>query len=235
MISRLTFLVTCFFAAVSVNAQSFEIIGIQENYKAAIGETIKVPVHLKNTSEKALIIVVKRLSTQLGSTQKNYFCIDNNCFDQKTEEYQVRIEPGQTLTSVHVALEAGLAHGISSAKYGAFNKSNPAEIYEFDLNFVVEEKPVKENIYTSAHIILHDVYPNPVKDHGVIHYTVLNEQVKAKVVVHNILGNIIDEYPLPFSENKVNIRAETMTAGIYFYTLYIDNEGVVTRKLICKK
>ena len=58
---------------------------------------------------------------------------------------------------------------------------------------------------------------------------------EAKIIIHNILGSPIDEYSLPSAENRVKIRAESMGAGIYLYTLYLDNEGVITRKLIVKK
>jgi hypothetical protein len=235
MIRSLTYLILMFFAAVSASAQTFEVVGLQDSYRGVIGETIKVPVHLKNTSDKTISLIIRRLSNQLGTTQKNYFCIDNNCLDQRTEDFILKIEPGQTISSLHVALEAGLAQGISSARYIAYNRSNPSESLEFDMNFVVEEKPFKEAIYSSNIIILHDVYPNPVKDNAVIDYTLLNEHVKAKISLHNILGNVMEEYPLPYSENKVKIHAESMNAGIYFYTLYIDGEGLITRKIIIRK
>jgi hypothetical protein len=235
MVRSLTYLILLILTAFSVRAQTFEVVGLQDSYRGVIGETIKIPVHLKNTSDKPISLVIRRLSNQLGTTQKNYFCIDNNCLDQRTEDYILKIEPGQTISSLHVALEAGLAQGISSARYIAYNRSNPSESFEFDMNFVVEEKPFKEAIYSSNIIILHDVYPNPVKDNAVIDYTLLNEHVKAKISLHNILGNVMEEYPLPYSENKVKIHAESMNAGIYFYTLYIDGEGLITRKIIIRK
>jgi hypothetical protein len=68
-----------------------------------------------------------------------------------------------------------------------------------------------------------------------VDYNIINDDIEAKIIIHNILGNAIEEYDLPAAENKVKIRAESMNAGIYFYTLYLDNEGVVTRKLIVKK
>jgi len=83
--------------------------------------------------------------------------------------------------------------------------------------------------------MLKDVYPNPIIDNAFVDYQILNEEVKAKIVLHNILGNIIEEYPLISSENKLKIRADGLNAGIYFYTLYIDNDGVITRKLVVKK
>jgi hypothetical protein len=219
----------------NVFAQSFEVTGLQENYKGVIGETIKAPLLFKNNSDKTITLIIRKVSSEIGSTQKNYFCIDANCLDQKVEDHIVKIEPGQTLTSFHVALEAGLVSSMSSVKYLAYNKSNPGEAVEIDLHFVVDEKPDKQSIYASRHISIQDVYPNPLVDYSYVNYKILNDKVKAKIIVHNILGSPVGEYDLPAVESRVKIRGEDLTSGIYFYTLYVDNEGVMTRKLIVKR
>jgi hypothetical protein len=108
------------------------------------------------------------------------------------------------------------------------------ESREIELHFVVEEIPERQSIYTSRHISVRDVYPNPINDHAFVDYKVLNDKIKAKIIIHNILGSPVGEYELPTLESKVKIRGEELNAGIYFYTLYIDNEGVMTRKLIVK-
>jgi hypothetical protein len=81
---------------------------------------------------------------------------------------------------------------------------------------------------------LHDVYPNPVSDYAYVDYKILSDRTKARIVIHNILGNSVGEYDLPLAESRIKIRTEELNAGIYFYTLYIDNEGVMTRKLVVK-
>jgi hypothetical protein len=232
---KLLWLGCLFFMSHILAGQSFEISGLQDNYRGLIGETIKAPIRFKNTTDKTITLVIKKVTAQIGGTQKNYFCIDNACLDHKIEEYSIKMDPDQTINIVQIALDGGLAPGTSSIKYTAFTKTNPTEIVEFDLNFLVEEKSKKENIYNSRQITLHDVYPNPVSEFAFADYTLANDQVKAKIVIHNILGNSIEEYPLTFGENKVKVRVDALSAGIYFYTLYVDNEGVITRKLIVKK
>jgi hypothetical protein len=224
-----------FLMTVGVYAQSFEIGTLQDVYQGYIGETVKVPIRLTNHSDKPLTLVIRRVSSSLGGTQRNYYCPDNNCLDQKTEDFVLRLDPRETLSNFQIALDAGLANGISSVKYVVFNRNNSAENLEFDLNFAVDERSSKEDIYSSPHIIVHDVYPNPVVDYAYVNYMKLNDEVEAKIIIHNILGNPIDEYNLPSDENRVKIRAESMNAGIYFYTLYLDGEGVMTRKLIVKR
>jgi len=83
--------------ALGINAQSFEIINAPApNITGVIGETIKVPLHLKNHSDKPITLVVRRLSAEIGSTQKNYYCVGGNCMDSKIEEYVVKLNPSET-------------------------------------------------------------------------------------------------------------------------------------------
>ena len=215
--------------------QGFEIAPIQESYRGMIGETIKAPLRFKNTSEKPITLIIRKVYEQIGSTQKKYFCIDNNCLDAKVEDYILKVEPGQTVTNFYVALDAGLNQNESTLRYLAYNKSNPGQSLEVDLNFSVEEKPDKATIYNSRHITVYDVYPNPAVEIANLAYKLTSDQVKAKILVHNILGNIIGEYALSSLETLVRIKTEDLSPGIYFYTLYVENEGVMTRKLIVKK
>src|SRR5689334_22237823 len=105
------------FLSLTLAAQSFEVTGIQESYKGLIGENIKAPILFRNTSDKTVTLIIRKVSSEIGSTQKNYFCIDANCIDQKVDDYIVKIEPGQTLTNFNVTLEAGLVSTLSSVKY----------------------------------------------------------------------------------------------------------------------
>jgi len=219
----------------AVHAQGFEVTGVQDNYKGNIGETIKAPIRLKNTSDKSITLVVRKISGQIGSTQKNYICVDGDCLDQRIEDYLVKLDPGQSLNTFQIALDAGLVSGESVVRYQVYNRLTPGHSYEFDLNFNVDERPEKESIYSSRLVTLHDVYPNPVVDQAVVDYKILNDRVKAKLVVHNLLGSIVGEYSLPSVDNFVRVKTDYLAAGIYFYTLYVNDESVMTRKLIVRK
>ncbi len=218
-----------------VCGQGFEVTGIQEYYRGGIGETIKAPVRVKNTSDKPITLIIKRISEQIGSSQRNYFCVEGNCLDQGIDDYLVRLEPGQQLANFQVALDAGLVAGESLVRYQVYNRQTPTQLTEFDLNFNVEERQEKQNIYSSKLVTLHDVYPNPVVDQAVVDYKVLDDRAKAKLVVHNLLGNIVGEYNLPTMDNFVRLKTDDLAAGIYFYTLYVNNESVMTRKLVVRK
>jgi hypothetical protein len=232
---KIGWLVIFLFAATALMAQDIELIGVQEAYRGQIGETLIAPIKIKNTTDKTISLVIRRTSAQISSMQKNYYCIDSRCLDTKAEDYNFRLEAGQTLNTFNVAFEAGLSAGVSSIHYIIFNKNIPTESVEFDLNFHIEERSIREQIFSSREITLFDLYPNPVSEFAHMDYKIHNDQVKAKIVLHNLLGSSVEELTLEPLETRLKIRADNLDAGIYFYTLYVDNEGVITRKLIVKK
>lgn len=216
-------------------AQGFEIVDLQDSYKGAIGEVIKVPLGFRNNGSKPITLIIRKASSQIGTSQKNYFCQHGDCSDPSVEDFIVKIESGQTLGSLEVALDAGLVPGVSSVRYIAFNKSNPGDALEVELNFIVEEKLEKANIYTSRNMTIQDVYPNPATNFAFVNYKIAEDNVKARVIVHNVLGNSVGEYDLSPLETKAKITTSDLNAGIYFYTLYINGEAVLTRKLVVNK
>lgn len=232
---RLLLAVGFSFASLALAAQNFEIAGLEDSYKGSVGEVIQAPVRIKNNFDKPITLVIKRIETQIGSSQKNFFCPDNNCLDQRTDTYTVRLEPGETLQRFAIGLEAGLTEGFSSVKYQVFNKANPSDVTLLDINFVVEGKQEKGHIYSSPLITIHDLYPNPVVTSARIDYDIHQEHVKAKIIIHNILGSPLSAYDLLASQNSLKIEADQLNTGIYFYTLYVNNESVLTRKLMVKK
>lgn len=233
---RFLWLALCsFFLGGELAAQNFEIVSLQESYKGSIGEVIKAPLQLKNNTSRPLTLIIRKSVVQIGTSQRNYFCDSGICLSEGVEEYILKIDPAQTISHFQVALEAGLVPGISSIKYLISNRANANESLEIEVNFLVEEKIAPTHIYSSRIIKLEEVYPNPSSDYAYVNYKVLNDNARAKMILRNVLGTPVGEYDLPVSESRVKIKTEDLNAGIYFYTLYVDNKAVMTRKLVVRK
>lgn len=216
-------------------AQSLEILDRQDSYLAAVGETVNIHFRIRNNSDKAQYYIIRKVYSDLGSTQKGYFCIGKDCLEAGMDEFSKRLEPGETLEGLAYTLETGMVTGQNSFKFEVFPRNNPSAAVEHNVAVNVEEKRTKALVFQSKDITIHDVYPNPVADLAFIDYTIHNESVKAKVVIHNILGRTMNETELPTSETRIKIQADELATGVYFYTLYLDNDGVLTRKLIVRK
>lgn len=221
-------------AVINVAGQGFEIVDRQETYQAVISETLQIPVRIKNTSDKPQFYVIRKISADMGGSQKGYFCLGKNCLEQGIDEFSKRIEPGETI-DLYYTIETGLITGVSALRFEVFARGMPQHAQEHNVAIQIEEKREISFVFQSKDITIHDVYPNPVTDQAFIDYKIHNESVKAKVVIHNILGRTMNETELPVFETKIKLQAEELTTGIYFYTLYLDNGGVLTRKLIVRK
>lgn len=221
----------CVFIGAYLQAQHFDVLYTTESVKASIGETLQSSLRIKNNDSKTLTLVLRKLPSSLGSTQRSFLCQNGNCH----EELVIKVEPGQTTSDLSISFYTGLSAGLNTSRYVVFNKNTPSDAVEFDVNFVVQEPEERKSIYTSRFITLHDVYPNPVIESAEIDYTIHEPKPKYTVIIRNLLGNIVNEYPLDEAENKIKMRTEDLNAGIYFFSLYIDNESVMTHKMMVKK
>ncbi len=216
-------------------AQSFELLDKQDSYQSGISQTIRIPLRIKNTTDKAQFYIFRKVQDDLNTTQKGYFCLDKNCLEPGTEEFSKKVEPGETLQNLYFIIETGLLSGQNNIKFEIFPKGGFQQAVEHPVMVTIDDRNVKALVFHSRDITIHEVYPNPVTDVASIDYSIHSDFVKVKVVIHNILGKALGEYELPVSDNKVKIIADELPAGVYFYTLYVNNEGVFTRKLIVRK
>src|SRR5690606_41689323 len=67
-------------------AQELEITGLQDSYKGMIGDLLKVPLHFKNNSDKAITLMIRKTGGQIGSSQRNYFCQNDNCLEYAVDD-----------------------------------------------------------------------------------------------------------------------------------------------------
>jgi hypothetical protein len=216
-------------------AQGIEWIDRQESYQAGLNQTLRIPIKLKNLSDRPQVMVVRKSQSDLGSNQKGYFCLGDECSDPQLDQFSKKVEAGETIINLYYVVETGLAVTSNSLRFEVFSRANPALTMEHIVSLAVEEKPAKSLVFNSKDITIHDVYPNPVSDWATIDYRIYNESLKAKVVIHNILGSPVGHYDLPVFETKVKIQADELSSGVYFYTVYLDNVGVLTRKLVVRK
>lgn len=224
----------CFFLALASYSQNFELVDLQDSYQSTLNQQVRIPLKIKNTSDKVQYYVIRRTRNETIETQKSYFCIDNQCMEQSVNEFTRKVEPGETV-NVNYVLETGMIPGQSSFKFEIAPKGNPSESREHAVNVNVEEKSVRNYLFQSKEITVHEIYPNPFQDNAMIDYKVADLSVKAKIVIHNVLGKPITDFDLDAAESKIKIFADEMNPGVYFYTLYINGSGVATRKIMVRK
>lgn len=99
----------------------------------------------------------------------------------------------------------------------------------FDRVLLFDENELFEN----EHLKVSNIYPNPATTYVSFQYNLFTD-VKAKIIIRNVLGSFMGEYPLTSGNNVLKISTEDFAAGIYFYTLAIDQKNMVTRKFLVR-
>lgn len=219
------------------HAQNFEVVEQSGTYKGKIGQQISAPIKIKNLSKKPIQIIIRRIDQVIGTSQETFICWGADCYGSEVNQLPLskKIEPGDVSSEFQSVLEAGLVEGYSTVRYLIFDRDNPGDAVEYEITYAIEDVSEKKIIFTSEDVRINDVYPNPVVDFAIVDYNLLKDDVKAKIVIHNVLGSIVGEYELAYLENRLKIKTDTFNPGVYFYTLYIDSDGVMTRKLIVRK
>jgi hypothetical protein len=226
----------------AASAQSLEIVDFEANQQGVIGQDIRTIIKVKNISNVPVYFSVAEINKQIGSSQKSFLCINNDCDNGdianrkgKVTDYVRKLMPGETDVSVAAILETGLVQGISNISYRVFNVKKPEDYTQIELHYVIEELSNEGLLYRSNTVDLNDVYPNPVTETAIFDYKIKNVSKEAKIIIHNVLGSIVGEYKLNPFEEQLKVSVESYNPGVYFYSLYIDNEGVATKKLVVRK
>lgn len=103
---------------------------------------------------------------------------------------------------------------------------------------VRETAPVMRNVQLGEYLFSNDVvsissvYPNPAHAVATIDYNLYGDTENAKIILCNILGNVVGEYSLLREARRLNISTQDLSSGVYFYTLSVAGRNLVTRKLV---
>lgn len=236
-LSRAIWLVSvAFFLGISaLCAQNFEVLPLSESLIGNPGQAIKIPIQIKNQSEKAQFYIIRLAESDLKAGQKGYFCFNGDCLSEESFEVSKKIEGFSTLTGLYYMVETGLSTGLSQLRFEVFVKGSNQTLLDWPVSIMVDEKQPKNVVFKSKDIMVRELYPNPVTATAYLDYELYSEKKSAKIMIHNILGTSMGEQELSFNETKAKILTEELTPGIYFYTIYLDGEGIITRKMVVRR
>lgn len=222
--------------SISSFAQKFQLIDASEEITTTSGADINTNVKIKNTSDKPVRLAVSVINKELASSQSISLCYEGNCLDDRGNNLDIIIiPPGITLSDLVLRFTAGLDESESSIEYLFVDLDNPRDVLAHTFNYKVRSASPNGIMYTSNGISVSNAYPNPVTDFATIDFSMESAFKDAKIVFHNVLGDKVLDVPLNQFDSNVKIPTDNLKVGVYFYTLYLDNKGVVTKKLIVRK
>lgn len=220
-----------------VMSQSMRLVDTELNVSSEVGTNSTTLIKIQNISNQTILLGVKKFNVNIRSSQESKFCINNDCTlsNIASENNIIKLLPGEIFNGFSADLESGLVPGNSSVKYLFYNLSDNSDNIEAEINYTINEKLDESILYSSDVVQLSDVFPNPVREKAIFNYTYLNPDKEARIVIHSVLGSVISEFLLSPYESRLSVPVAEYNPGVYFYTLYIDNEGVATKKMVVRK
>lgn len=175
---------------------------------------------------------------------------DNLEKQKKDEYYKVHIDLGKTdriptdmiptekTTVEQVALsETEISYNAKAMLHFWFNEKYEPELGVLSAgsnkmlaqeNDNLTKEQIPEIISTDN---LGKLYPNPANDKLMMNYNI-NENEYGFIEIYNVMGILVVKEKLLWNKNSLEINAERLDNGVYFYETLIDGKPVVKDKLL---
>jgi len=232
---KILFLTTVFcFMSLIVSAQKIQFTDAPSELMGRVGDELSAAIEFRSDGDKPASYRIVLVEQQIGASQELKLCWGDDCFEDVAElPISVTIIPEEVVKNLRISLKSGQFEGFSSAVIRVENVDNPAEYYDHEINFRIDNS-IKETLFSSGSMMIGTVYPNPVREIAMIDYRMKDDSKEVKIVLHNVLGSVVNEFKLSPFERQLKFYTSDFNPGVYFYTLYIDNDGITTKKMVVR-
>jgi len=237
--NRLLILFTCLWLSLPIlgSAQQIRVLSEDLEFNGDLGTTQRKTVILQNDSDQQKTFFLKNLRGNIGSSQNIKVCIGDQCYDPKRDlgKIKLTLKPGEIVTDLYLDFEMGIAETRGSFDLFFANETNIRETFVVGAVYEVANAENKVDEFDYKDMILSDVYPNPSNRIAQFDYEFKNSKIKARIAINSFIGNPVAEYELDPTRKSLMINVSDFNPGVYFYTLFLDNKNIVTKKLVVKK
>lgn len=218
-------------------AQEIRVLSENLDFVGAIGGSQRKSILIQNDSDKTKTFYLKNLRGNIGSSQNMKVCVGEQCFDAKKDLAKIKLtmNPGEIITDVYVEFDLGIAETRGSFDLFFVNAENIRDAFVVEATYEVSNPVNKISEFDYEDLSLSDVYPNPSNRVAHFDYLIKNRSAVARISINSFIGNPVAEYQLDPERNTLQVNVSDFNPGVYFYTLFVDNKNIVTKKLVVKK
>jgi hypothetical protein len=188
-----------------------------------------------NNNTSSLSVKTKKI-IQEGDTitgTSNYFCW-GACFPPfvYVSPTSIMIDPDVTNEDFYADYEPRGHAGISRITYVFFDENNPDDSAAVTVDWNGSPAGIADELL--GKVQFSDAYPNPATSVTKVDFELPEELENATVVITNLLGAKVKEFPVNGLQGQLEIPVFDMEDGIYFYTLKAQNNLAVTKKFVVR-
>lgn len=218
-------------------AQSLQIVEGNTTISGLVGKDLRVSIKIKNNSDREVLLQVEQNPFSIKEDQTAYFRLDNKITRGKraVSSNAKRLQPGEILNSFTAFLSSDFQTGKTQVRYKFFDANQVQDSLGLTLNFMVSPHTSGDQLYASDYIVISNLYPNPATDFIVFDYKLSSNAPQAKVTIRNVLGSEVKSMELSKWDTNTRFSIADLKPGVYFYTLSMEDQNLVTRRFMVKK
>ncbi len=122
--------------------------------------------------------------------------------------------------------------GISLIEYTFFNINNEDEEITVVVKYTTSPDGIIDQIMADGFVS--DIYPNPATHFINLDYELTSKVNNANIRIMNLLGSVVKNVEIDKNSTGLRLDISTLTNGVYFYSVIINNEVYKTKKLIVR-
>jgi hypothetical protein len=187
---------------------------------------MKAVVRVKNTGTRETEVKVRKTTISVLTGSQTTFCWGTNCYAESIEvsQYPVAIKSNALDSSFYVEyLPTGNKTGKSIYKFQFFEVMNENSY----VNVIVKFIEGKLDFYDPQSVEYFNVFASG--NSGLIRVSYYLP-AKSSLVVHNLAGKMVGEFPLPSEKSTLNLPFRLST-GLYICSVIRSNKIVLSKKL----
>ncbi|MCX6235688.1 MAG: T9SS type A sorting domain-containing protein [Bacteroidetes bacterium] len=199
-------------------------------------DVINAYIYIKNTTGESIDIKVKKIvqDTMPGTT--NTFCWGGSCYPPTTY-----VSPGSTTIGPGITNTTDFSGdyfcngvlGTSKIWYVFFDERDPNDSASVLVNFIAGYAGLTDDL--KKKIELSEAFPNPASNSTSFNYSLPSGIKNGSLVVRNLLGSKVKETIITGQQGKFVLNTSDLQKGIYLYSLIVDNQTILTRKLLVNR
>ena len=227
----------------SATSQSLQIFDKSENYlpndtniyvwgDSSYATVMSVKFNVKNISAASVSFKVKKIIVDTISGSENYFCFGIHCSLSSVyvSPDVATVAPGAMDTTFSGDYRPKGHRGESVITYVFFNIANSDDSAWVVVHFNATPSVINESTLLKAEVS--NPYPNPAINYTSFNYSFPENTIHAQFILRNILGYPIKEIEIDNPKGKLLINTTDIKSGIYFYSFFVDDNLILTKKLI---
>lgn len=206
-------------------------------FNGKVNTTQRKSLILQNESDQTKEYILKFLRGNIASSQNVKICLGNTCYDPKKDlaKVKVKLNPGEIYTDLYLEFDLGITEAKGTFDLHFANTENLRDVFIIESIYNVENAGNDNSTVDHKDITMGSIYPNPSSRFAQLDYQIKNPSAQARVVINSFIGNPVVDLRLDPHQKSIGINVSDLNPGIYFYTLIVDNQNIVTKKLVVKR